>query len=103
MTKKSEHQIDFLVVGIWCTRMEILMENLLDSKLALVIAVISINATQCPEYVTLTEDISSTKTPKEANQGGLLQANMFEFQKLIAKSYFRPKLSRTHILRVSKK
>ena len=77
--------------------MKILMENLLDSKLAQVVAVISFNATQCPEYVTLTEDISSTKSPKEVNPGGLLQANIFEFRKQIASSTFRPKLMRTHI------
>ena len=72
--------------------MKILMENLLDSKLAQVVAVISFNATQCPEYVTLTEDISSTKSPKEVGQGGLLQANIFD-SKANRQQYFSAKVN----------
>ena len=67
------------------------MENLLDGKLAMVPTVVAINANQCPEYVSLTENISTTKRPIEWHHGGFLYSNMLEFKRKIARSSFRPK------------
>ena len=63
MIEKSEHQIDCLTMVIWNACMGILIENLLNGKLAWTLEAVPTNVTKCPEYVSLAEDISTTKTP----------------------------------------